>query len=303
MYSLRVKGAGWLIATLLLLSNYAYAAGGSRPEGEADLEGPVETGPVKAAKESASFDEFLDGETVFGGKFTTWLELASDYVFRGESETNDGKIPSIKAAITWAHPSGVYLGYYGANNLFPGNDPAGNNPDINALWGPYAGFSKKDIAGTGLNYNGMFFQYIYPGSNESNYLEMFNYVDKQFGRLNLKLEYSPTITDWFGVKGLQSHNVAVHPSFALPHGFILSGSLGYQFFHNSGPNLDADGDGHEELNWTHWNVGISRKVLGYNVDFRYHDTDIDVGHNDFYGFQSNHQIVDQRYVIAVSRTF
>lgn len=265
--------------------------------------GYAEVGPARAAKKSNEFVEFLDRDTFLGGKFSTWLELASDYVFRGESETNDGKIPSIKGSITWTHSTGLYLGYYGANNLFPGNDQAGNNPFINAIWGPYVGYAKKDIGGTGLNYNGMLFQYVYPGSSDSNYLEMFNYLDKQFGPVNIKLEYSPTITDWFGVEGLQSHNVAIHPSVSLPYGFTLSGGVGYQFFDNHGPGLDADGDGKENLNWWHWNVGISRNVFGYNVDLRYHDTDIQKGNHDFYGFESNHQIVDSRWVAAVSKSF
>lgn len=266
-------------------------------------EGQAEVGPAKAAKESTHFTDYLDRDTVFGGKFSTWVELASDYVFRGESETNDGKIPSIKAAITWTHSSGVYLGYYGANNLFPGDDAEGNNPHINAVWGPYIGYATKDIAGTGINYNGMFFQYVYPGDRDSNYLEMFNYIDKQFGRLNLKLEYSPTITDWFGVEDLQSHNVAIHPSWSLPYGFTLSGGVGYQFFNNSGPSLDANGDGKEDIDWWHWNVGLSRNVYGFNVDVRYHDTDIKKGEHDFYGFDSNHQIVDDRVMISVSKSF
>ncbi|KGM06704.1 hypothetical protein LP43_1928 [Methylophaga thiooxydans] len=266
-------------------------------------EGQAEVGPAKAAKESTHFTDYLDRDTVLGGKFSTWVELASDYVFRGESETNDGKIPSIKAAITWTHSSGIYLGYYGANNLFPGDDAEGNNPHINAVWGPYVGYATNDIAGTGINYNGMFFQYVYPGDRDSNYLEMFNYIDKQFGRLNLKLEYSPTITDWFGVEDLQSHNVAIHPSWLLPYGFTISGGVGYQFFDNSGPSLDANGDGKEDIDWVHWNVGLSRNVYGFNVDVRYHDTDIKKGEHDFYGFDSNHQIVDDRVMIAVSKSF
>ncbi|KKM75767.1 hypothetical protein LCGC14_1386940, partial [marine sediment metagenome] len=123
----------------------------------ADVEvetGPAETGPAKAAKESMQFTEYLDRDEVLGGKFSTWVEFASDYVFRGESETNDGKIPSLKAAITWTHSSGIYLGYYAANNLFPGDDSEGNNPKINAIYGPYVGYATKDIAGTGINYNG-----------------------------------------------------------------------------------------------------------------------------------------------------
>lgn len=265
--------------------------------------GQAEVGPAKAAKESIEFVEFLDREEVLGGKFSTWVEFASDYVFRGESETNDGDIPSLKGSITWTHNTGIYLGYYLANNMFPGNDSEGNNPKINAIWGPYIGYAGNDIAGTGINYNGMFFQYVYPGDRDSNYLEMFNYIDKQFGRVNLKFEYSPTLTDWFGVKDLQSHNVAFHPSLSLSHGFTLSGGVGYQFFDNKGPNLDANGNGKEELNWWHWNIGISRNVFGFNVDLRYHDTDIQEGKHDFYGFENNHQIVDERYVISVSKSF
>ena len=287
--------------TLTTLSALALAATAVSPVW-AD-EGQAEVGPAKAAKESMHFTDYLDRDTVLGGKFSTWLELASDYVFRGESETNDGKIPSIKAAITWTHASGVYLGYYGANNLFPGDDAEGNNPHINAIWGPYIGYATKDIAGTGINYNGMLFQYVYPGDRDSNYLEMFNYIDKQFGRLNLKLEYSPTITDWFGVEDLQSHNVAIHPSWSLPYGLTLSGGVGYQFFNNSGPSLDANGDGKEDIDWWHWNIGLSRNVFGFNVDVRYHDTDIKKGDHDFYGFDSNHQIVDDRVMISVSKSF
>lgn len=286
-----------LVASSLLVSGASYAADSN------DLDAYAETGPAKAAKQSNSFVENLDRDEFLGGKFSTWVEFASDYVFRGESETNDGKIPSLKAAITWSHPSGLYLGYYGANNLFPGGDSEGNNPKINAIWGPYVGYTKSNIADTGLNYNGMFFQYVYPGDSKSNYLEMFNYLDKQFGAVNLKLEYSKTFTDWFGVKGLDSHNIAIHPSVQIPYGFTLSGGVGYQFFNNTGPSLDLDHNGKEELNWVHWNAGISRNVYGYKVDLRYHDTDIQKGHHDFYGYDSNHQIVNGRFVFAVSKSF
>ena len=243
--------------------------------------------------------DFLDG------KFSAWLELATDYVFRGESETNDGKIPSIKGSVTWTHKSGVYVGLYMANNLYPGSDIAGNNPEINSIVGPYLGYARSNIGGSGINYHGFLFQYLYPGEGGSNsdYLEFFNYVDRQFGRANLKLEYTPTLTDWFGVEGLHSHNVAVLPSFLLPYGVTLSGAIGRQMFVNTGPSLDANGDGREELNWWHWNVGISREVFRFTVDLRYHDTDIRLGHHDLYGFPSNHQIVDHRFVVAVSRTF
>lgn len=287
----------------LILASVAINANAEQKIEQGTVEGVSETGPVKAAKESNAFSDYLDGDELFGGKFTTWIELASDYVFRGTSETNDGKIPSIKGAITWTHPSGIYLGYYGANNLFPGNSSANNNPDINALWGPYAGYSIKNIGGTGINYNGMLFQYIYPGSRDNNYLEMFNYVDKSFGKLNLKFEYTPTLTDWFGVKNLQSHNVAILPSYSLPYNIMLSGGVGYQWFNNHGPRIDSNADGKQDLNWWHWNIGISRKMFGYTVDLRYHDTDIKKGEHDLYGSDLSYKTVNSRWVIAISKTF
>lgn len=272
-------------------------------ENNENTAGSAEVGPAKAAKQSIDFSQFLDREEVWGGKFTTWLELASDYVFRGTSETNDGAIPSIKGAITWTHATGIFLGYYGANNLFPGSDPAGHNPKINALWGPFAGYGAKNLWDTGWNYNGLLFQYIYPGSRDNNYLEMFNYIDKQVGKLNIKFEYTPTLTDWFGVKDLQSHHVAAHPSYQLPYGMTLSASLGYQFFNNGGPRIDSNNNGKQELNWWHWNIGLARKIFGYTVDLRYHDTDIKRGAHDFYGSDLKYKTVNGRLVIAVSKTF
>ncbi len=252
-----------------------------------------------------AFDKFLDADEMLGGKFSLWTEIASDYVFRGESETNDGDIVSLKASLTWTHNTGIYAGLYVANNLFPANSmPEGHNPKINSIHGPYLGYAGP-IGNTGFNYNGFLFHYIYRGNNSSNYLEMFNYIDRQFGNVNLKLEYSPTITDWFGVKGLESHNVALHSSIILPHSFTLSATIGRQMFSTDKPKstYDYDGNGKTELDWTHWNIGISRNIWGFNLDLRYHDTDIKVGDNDLYGRTFNNHIVDSRFVVALSKTY
>ena len=77
MYTRLLKTASLLVVGMVLSVN-ALAAGADKPKEET---GPAETGPVKAAKESTAFDDFLDDETLLGGKFTTWVEFASDYVF------------------------------------------------------------------------------------------------------------------------------------------------------------------------------------------------------------------------------
>jgi len=241
--------------------------------------------------------EVAEPEKYLNGTVSTWVELATDYVFRGESETNDGEIPSIKVAVTWTHDSGFYAGLYFADNLFPDSSSNGTNDAINSIYGPYIGIAGA-IGDTGFSYNSMLFQYIYPGDSDSNYLELFNYLTlPAMGNLTLKLEFSPTITDWFGVDDLQSYNYAIHPSYSLPAGVTLSGTYGFQEF-------DEPSDaGYSNVDWQHWNIGVSKVFAGWNVDVRYHDTDIKKGKHDFYGFDYNHQIVDDRVVLAVSRTF
>lgn len=244
-------------------------------------------------------------EKYFNGTVSTWLELATDYVFRGESETNDGEIPSAKISITWTHDSGFYAGVYYANNLFPEEtgDPVvdaatqGTDPRINAIVGPFIGMSGA-VFDTGMNYDSMLFQYVYPDDSDSNYLELFNYLTlPSVGNLTVTLEFTPTLTDWFGVDGLQSYNYAIHPSYSLPKGFTLSGTYGFQEFDE--PSDASYGN----LDWQHWNIGVSKMFFGWNWDVRYHDTDIKIGEHDFYGFEHNNNIVDDRFVLAVSRTF
>ncbi|CCK76862.1 MAG: TorF family putative porin [Oleispira antarctica] len=239
-----------------------------------------------------------DPDRFLSGNLSTWVELATDYVFRGESETNDGEIPSAKISLTWTHDSGVYVGAYYANNLFPAdNDAADNtNAKINAIVGPYIGIA-GDIVDSGFKYSSMLFQYIYPGDRDSDYLEMFNYMTlPSIGDFTAKLEFSPTLTDWFGVDGLQSYNYAVHGNYALPADVTLSATYGFQEF-------DEPSSYSNSVDWQHWNVGVSKVLAGWNWDVRYHDTDIEKGKHDFYGFDHNYQIVDPRYVVAVSRSF
>lgn len=315
-----------LIAAGMLMSLNALAAGADKSIDEEELlneakptvtknstvktttdpDLPLEVREGRGVLTPDAFDNFLDDETVLGGEFSTWVEFASDYMFRGTSETKGGKIPSLKGAITWAHPSGLYVGAYMANNLFPqpvsASNPTGDIQRINAIYGPYIGFAKNDLFGTGINYNGQFFQYIYPGGNQFNYMEMFNYIDKQFGIFNVKLEYSPTITDWFGVKDLQSHNVAFIPSVNLPHKIKLTGAYGHNYF--STPNRsDYNGDGSEDLGWSYWSLTLSRKVFGFNVDLSYHDTDVKTGQHDLYGRPDQRSSINSRYVFAISKTF
>lgn len=223
-----------------------------------------------------------DKATLFGGSLGATTKLATDYVFRGESEVNDGEIPAVQGSITWSHPSGFYAGFFGSTNKFV------TAPEISAVVGPYAGKSGT-FEGTDAGYNVMVFDYKYPGASQYNYTEMYMYLYKQFGAVNLKLEVTPTLNDWFGWKGHKGVNYAIHPKIALPGDFTLDGSYGYQRLSGTG----AEG-------WRHWNIGISKPYLGLTFDLRYHGADVDSNHK-VYGAHTN--LFKERLVFAVSKAF
>ncbi len=232
-------------------------------------------------------------ETLFGGTFSATTKFGTDYVFRGESETDDGKIPMVQGSITWSHPSGFYAGYFGSTNKF---DTSESSRKISAVVGPYVGKSGT-FGSTDIGYNVMVFDYQYPGVNSLNYTEMYMFVYKQFGDLNLKLEVTPTLRDWFGWQGVRGINYAVHAKYNLPAGFAVDGSLGYQ---DLSGNPAAEG-------WTHWNLGVTKPYLGLNFDLRYHGTDLDSSHK-VYGAAANSgkdysYLFKDRVVFSVSKSF
>ncbi len=220
--------------------------------------------------------------TLFGGTVGASVKFATDYVFRGESELNDGEIPAVQGSITWAHPSGFYAGLFGSNNKFV------TAPEISMVLGPYVGKSGS-IGSTDFSYNVMLFDYRYPGAKQYNYTELYMYLSRQFGDANVKLEVTPTLNDWFGWEGHRGVNYAIHSSVSLPAEFKVDGSYGYQKL--TGP--DAEG-------WRHWNVGISKSFIGLVFDVRYHGTDLNSSHK-VYGNNTN--LFKDRVVLAVSRAF
>ncbi|NMG31772.1 TorF family putative porin [Aromatoleum evansii] len=225
-----------------------------------------------------------DKPVVLGGTVGGSVKFATDYVFRGESETVSGEIPAVQASLTWTHSTGVYLGYFGSTNKFEGS------PDIYAVVGPYLG-KYGSIGDSGFNYNVMAFSYQYPGANRYNYSELYMYLDRNFGPVNLKLEVTPTLDDWFGVDGWKGVNYAIHPKVALGDGWGVDGSFGYQEL-----------TGHGAEGWKHWNVGVTKSMWGLNFDLRYHDTDVDRSHK-VYGSRDGRKIFKERVVFAVSKSF
>ncbi|WP_286261825.1 TorF family putative porin [Thalassotalea atypica] len=222
--------------------------------------------------------EFLNG--TFSGS----AGIATDSVFRGESTVADGDTTAIFANFTWSHSSGFYAGVSGATAEYE------STPDIRSNLSPYLGKSGT-IGESGISYNVFVYHYTYADSDDSNYTELWMQIAKDFGPVNMKLEVTPTLDDWFGAKGWDGVNYAIHPSTSFSNGINLSGSLGYQ---------DLSGDGAE--GWGHWNLGVSKNFYGLNFDVRYHDSNIDSSHK-VYGSEQGLKIFDSRFVLGVSKSF
>jgi len=210
------------------------------------------------------------------------LTLASDYVFRGESETNNGDITSVQFSTTYTHVNNWYGGIFIANNKFL------SAPKVDYVFAPYLGKSGQLKS---WGYNVFLFHYRYPNDTPLNYTELWIEIDKQFGASRLKLEITPTLTDWFGVDGWSGVNVAVHPSYQLNSRLAISGAIGHQSLSGDG----ADG-------WEHWNLGVNYQFDKVSLDLRYHDSSVDKNHK-VYGDPDSLRIFDHRVVLGLSLSF
>lgn len=220
--------------------------------------------------------------SVMNGKFSGNATFASDYVFRGESETANGQIPAIQASLTWTHNNGSYAGVFGSTNKFE------TSPDITAVIGPYIGKSTT-FTRSGLTFNGFVFHYMYPGANQYDYTELWLKLSKSMQQFTLELELTPTLNDWFGVAGWKGVNYAIHPKYQFERGLTLNGSLGYQ---------DLSGESAE--GWVHWNLGLNQQWAGLAIDLRYHDSNVDENHK-VYGNEAGLNIFKSRIVFGVSK--
>ncbi len=216
--------------------------------------------------------------------FSNSFTLASDYVFRGESETDDSQIPAVQFSSTWTHKSAWYTGIFASSNRFS------SAPDVDSVIGPYLGKSDK-IANTDFNYNIFIFHYMYPGVSDLNYTELWLKINKKFSKIDMGIEVTPTLNDWFGVPDWRGINYAFHTKYPLNESFSLSASFGYQKLTGEG----AQG-------WQHWNLGIAKTYKAFTFDIRYHDSNINSSHK-VYGHPAGLKIFNGRVVLGITVHF
>jgi uncharacterized protein (TIGR02001 family) len=220
-----------------------------------------------------------EDEGLIPGGFSATVTFTTDYVWRGLTQTDEGV--AFQASVDWEHDSGLYAGVWGSNVEFDDSTQA----EID-VYGGYAG----ELAG--FSYDVGFTVYTYPGSKDDDDLdfgEIGGSVGYDFGLANLStgLYLDPefmrgdnsadgTWVYWTGGAGIP-----------IPHemrgvsGIALSVNTGYYRFD-------------DDVDYWHWDAGLGVNVLGFDLDFRYSDTNVS---------QAAGEDADARFVFTIGRTF
>jgi uncharacterized protein (TIGR02001 family) len=202
--------------------------------------------------------------------------LASDYVFRGVSQTNNKA--AIQGGFDWGHDFESlrwYVGAWGSNidqDFFP------NNPvmelDI------YTGLS-GDIGDFG--YDVGWLRYFYPGGRVNDTTEW--HAGGSWKWFGATWYYSK---DWFGTDDDASRIEGTF-DYELPYEIGFSASVANNY-----------GDGNEDFwddSYVDWSLGVSKAWLGVDWGLTYTDTDIssnDCGDDD---------LCDSIFTVSMSKSF
>lgn len=198
-----------------------------------------------------------ESKNLIPGEFSANVAFASDYVFRGISQT--GTDPAVQAGLDWSHAGGVYLGVWGSNVDF-GTDA---NSEID--WA--VGFANE---AAGIGYDLKLVYYSYPGAAKSldyDFWEATVALGYEVGSVAFGVGYSYSPA-FFGDSG-QAHYVGGNVAVAVPEaplGLTLSAAIGRQYI--------ADNARWGTPDYTDWRIAAGIGVDGFDLSLAYTATDL-----------------------------
>ena len=202
------------------------------------------------------------------GKFSWNLALASDYVFRGLTQTDSG--PAIQGGMDYEYKMSndimLYAGIWGSNvdfNESAAVDGATIETDL------YGGLKGK-IGRTGASWNAGLIYYAYPGADSDlnyDYMEftMGGAYDFGFAEVNASVNYSP---EYFANSG-EAIYTKIGATVPIPwvKGLSLSGHVGDQYIDDTAAFGTPD--------YFDWALAVIYDADGkFNVSIKYTDTDV-----------------------------
>lgn len=187
-----------------------------------------------------------------GGEVHGYLTAATDYVFRGVSQSDEQ--PSWQAGLDYVHSSGFFAGVFAAGIDYPETPFRADTGDIEA--DAYLGYGRP--AGRDFAWEVALFRYAFPESDAD---------DRDYGELALNaywrdtLRVGATFSDDARSGGASAWTAEVELRRPLGHGFQVSGMLGRYTF--------ARDDWKDYL---YWDLGVSATRGPWTFDLRWFDT-------------------------------
>ncbi|MBX3430037.1 MAG: TorF family putative porin [Hyphomonadaceae bacterium] len=212
------------------------------------------------------------------GVVTANVGLTSDYVFRGISLADNG--PALQGGLDYVADA-WYAGVWGSNVS------EGLELDLYAGFTPTTGPIDWDLGVIG---------YFYPGADDD--AAEFDYYELKVGASHdftdqftagAAVYYSP---DNFGDTGDATY-WEVNASYDITDAVAVNGAFGNQKIERpAGPGTEDDYDT--------WNVGVAWAMHGFQLDLRYHDTNIDAG-SDIEAYTYGPSSYDSAFVFTIGR--
>lgn len=230
----------------------------------------------------------LAGSSAAMAEISGNVTLASDYAFRGVSQT-DEQI-AIQGGFDYAHDSGLYVGTWASNvdsTFFGGARDPQIELDV------YAGFAGEM---SGIGYDVGILRYIYPGGDQSGFdvdtTEL--YVKGSMAGVTVSLAYSDELA--FIGSTESAWYLAADYEMSLPSDFGLALHVGHNFgdAYDVGPTAPASVSGLPD-SYTDWSVGLTKSVAGVDLGLTYVDSDGD--DSNMFG-----DLADSRVVFSVSKS-
>lgn len=224
------------------------------------------------------------------------MTLASDYVFRGKSQTNDGF--AVQGGLDFEHKNSNFIfGTWASNVKFQGTDINLNDgADVELDF--YVGYGDNlDQFLDGLSYTIKANRYTYPGAASSlNYdmteyslnlsyttkkdtdfgLEQLPYLISQGVSFNLLYDFSP---DFSGAG--KSHHYGLNVNYTFANGLGVGGEVGQQL-------IEHDND------YLYYGAKLSYPIAGFDASVAYTGTDLD---------NAEQVNADDRVIFALSKDF
>ncbi len=235
--------------------------------------------------QSTADDTGLLAKNNFSGTAT----ITSDYVFRGLSQTKED--PAVQASFDYKHPSGVFLGAWASN---VDETISEGNVEID-LYGGYRGQLFEN-----LSYELSIIYYWYPGGGMILTGIMWSFTGVSIMLLRI-CPWNPTsawgsITRPISMARMGMAIFTAELSASLCRTVLVSGlSLVIRMSRATRPTGNGRGlNGRDGYDYLFWKIGLSKEVLGFNLDVSYYDTN----EEEYFG-----QIGDSRFVFSISRSF